>query len=171
MKRRNFLICTILAISLLLTACIQPADDFKAPAQFYYCTEEISYHSSKGVIRAEARETSMINADLHQLLNAYLAGPASSELVSPFPAGSQVVDIAYQDDAISIILSEAYTNLTGIDLTLANACLAMTVCEYTGVSTVSLAIEGTTIGGKEKITLSKDGYLFIDHTAAEQNEN
>ena len=168
MKYALRLICILLTI-VFLTACMPQPDSFTAPADFYYLAEEIGYHVPDGVIRAEIRETSHFGGDLVVLLNAYLEGPATLDLVSPFPQGAQISDVASSDEGLCITVNTSFTSLSGIDLSLAANCLAMTAREVSLEDTIILVpVEGP-IGGKDRMVISTDSHTLADDTATEYN--
>ena len=171
MKKILCLVCSAAILFLFITACTVTPTNFLAPAQFYYCADEFAYHREDGVICSEIRETILINSNVKQVLNAYLAGPVSKELTSPFPAGAQVVDVIQTENEITVILNDSFSKLSGIDLTLPIACLSMTVLEYSGVDAVSFQVENGTFAGKEIITVTQDQLLFKDDTALKQEDN
>jgi hypothetical protein len=170
MKKILSLICAAAVLILFVAACAVKPDNFIAPAQLYYSVGEYTYHQEDGVIRSETRETKLFNSDLKLFLNAYLAGPVSKKLISPFPSGAQVVDVTQSEKEITIVLNETFSKLSGIDLTLPISCLSMTILEYTGGDTVRFRVENGTLSGKEVITVTRDLLLFKDDTALKQED-
>ncbi len=77
------------------------------------------------------------------MVEALLAGPGrDSELRSPFPEGTQLRSWALEDGLLSLDLSGPYGGLEGFELTLADYCLTLTLCELPGVERVSVTVEG-----------------------------
>lgn len=50
-----------------------------------------------------------------------------------------------EDGCLHLDLSEQYGGLTGIDLTIADACLTLTFCQVEGVEAVYVTVEGSEI--------------------------
>ncbi|MBU5435756.1 GerMN domain-containing protein [Pseudoflavonifractor sp. MSJ-37] len=76
------------------------------------------------------------------LLDQLLAGPAEPGLVSPFPEDLSLRSWKLEEGCLSLDFSEAYEALSGIDLTIANSCLALTLCQAEGVDAVSITVAG-----------------------------
>ena len=79
---------------------------------------------------------------IQELLARLLAGPETKERNSPFPKGLEVRSWELNDGKLDLDFSEAYEGLSGIDLTLANYCLALTLCQVEGVDSIHVTIEG-----------------------------
>ena len=50
-----------------------------------------------------------------------------------------------EEGCLHVDLSEQYGSLTGIDLTVADACLTLTLCQVEGVESVYVTVEGDEI--------------------------
>ena len=110
-------ICLIL-VMILLTGCVPNRNHIVEPVTFYYCNRDITYTGSESVISKEIHDGDGLGGDLFQLISLYLKGPDSEELYSNIPAGVEVkaVDIRY--GIVYLVLSESFTELTGMDLSL-----------------------------------------------------
>ena len=77
------------------------------------------------------------------LLEALLAGPPQdSELVSPFPPGTGAARWAVENRTAHVELSEEYAQLSGIDRTIADYCVTLTLSQLSGVDRVELSAGG-----------------------------
>lgn len=90
---------------------------------------------------------------------ALLAGPADETLFSPFPAGVELRDLSLEEGILHLDLSEPYDGLTGMDLTLANACLTLTLCQLDGVSGVEITVDGAENSGSRGGVLTPELFL------------
>ena len=80
---------------------------------------------------------------VEELMSLLLAGPdPASRLTSPFPAGVSLLSWKMEDGRLSLDLSEQYGGLSGVDLTVADYCIALTLCQLEGVESVSITVEG-----------------------------
>lgn len=79
------------------------------------------------------------------LVDALLDGPESPGLSSPFPEGVRLLDWSLEEGVLRLDLSEQYGGLTGVELTVADACLALTLCQVEGVEAVYVTVEGREI--------------------------
>ena len=160
--RKMIAIITCLTLLVSFSAC-KSNDNIEVPATFYYLATEIAYNNEQGVIAAEIRETCDISNDVVGILNRYLSGPSSENLQSPFPVETSIESLDYEEGAVILQLSSAYATLSGIQLTLANACLYKTVVALTNYETVCLQCTEE-LDGDLSITLNADSLLLIDNT-------
>lgn len=96
------------------------------------------------------------------LMNSLFAGPRSSGLASPFPAGVTVLDL-YTDTAsgtVFVNLSEQYGSLSGFDLTVADYCIVMTLCQIPWITNVRVLVEGEPIPYRNRQNM-KDTDLLL----------
>lgn len=77
------------------------------------------------------------------LLEALLAGPpADSGLISPIPEGTRLLGWRNQDGVAVVDLSQTYGELVGVDLTLANYCIVLTLTQVEGIEAVRITLDG-----------------------------
>lgn len=81
---------------------------------------------------------------VEELMDRLLSGPREEllPLASPFPAGVTLRSWSLEDGRLSLDLSEQYGGLSGVDLTVADYCIALTLCQLEGVDSVSITVEG-----------------------------
>ncbi|MDE7242441.1 MAG: GerMN domain-containing protein, partial [Oscillospiraceae bacterium] len=78
-----------------------------------------------------------------------LAGPSHGELVSPLP-GVELLSVEVRDHRAYVDLSGGVNRLGGVDLTLADYCLTLSLTQLEGISSVSVTAEGRPIGQQPK---------------------
>lgn len=156
-------ICILLALALLsLTGCANDTGRFQEPVSFYYVREEFTYGTADGVIAGEIREAAGLSGDRRQLLNRYLEGPDSAELISPFPAGVRVVELKAEESRLTVVVSDAFAQLTGLDLTVACACLTKTAIGITGCTVVTIQAETAMLDGSKSVTMDEASLFLLD---------
>jgi len=163
-------LCLIISLILLtgLCSCNKSADNYDEPASFYYISNPITYFSEDSVFSFEIRETAGYRQNTLDILNAYLKGPVSDGLVSPFPDGCAALSLEWEDNTISITMNHVFAALTGIDLSIACGGVAMTLISLTGCESVKIQAEGGFIDGVNAIVLSSDNlYIFDDAATSE----
>lgn len=95
------------------------------------------------------------------LMAALLAGPpADSGLISPIPAGTRLLGWHLEDGLLQIDLSGEYGRLTGIDLTLADYCITLTLSQLPQVERVSITVNGRPLSGRYRQELSGEQVIF-----------
>ena len=157
-----FLLC--ICVVLPLFGCNQ-TEKPKKPVNFYYRRSIINYDQDDGVISPESRESQGHEEDINYLLTEYLKGPILNKYVQVFPDGTFLVSIHYMDDAAAVVLSAHLATLTGIDLTIACACITMTIIDLTGVETVQIYAANSLLGDYQSITMDKNCILLLDSGA------
>lgn len=168
--KRLFAIILLFLMLPCLCACAQEKILF--PVTFHYLRAplpngEISHGAPDSVIVPEIREGDGHQEDFTFLLDIYLLGPLESTCRSPFPVGTRLEEFTLENGAASIVLSDDFGELTGIDLTLACGCLTMTVMDLTGAETVTILTEDTLLDGKESITMDRSNIILIDEANPE----
>lgn len=155
-------LCLTLALLFLgLAGCTQK-DDLQNPEACYYLRSETDYifGVSDGIIAFELKENSYDS--LEQFLNVYLSGPESKDLRNPFPTGSKIVSATETDSVVFLILTDSFASLSGMDLTLASACLAKTCFEATSCSAVRISAESAQLNNAPFMLIDKETFSFYD---------
>lgn len=172
MKRLTALILILFMIP-GLWACGQK-EEFVSPVNFYYLRAplpngEIHHGSADSVIVPEIREGDGHQANHADLLDIYLLGPLDEDCRSPYPVGTTLEEFTLENGVASIVLSDDFGELTGIDLSLACGCLTLTIMDMTGAESVSIQAESAMLDGKAAITMDRNTLVLIDNTPAETN--
>ena len=157
--KRIALLCLAAALLVSLAACAQTAHG----AVFYYTRtpDTYAYGQMDGVIAGEYRDTTGHDGDLKYLLTLYFHGPTLENLTSPFPSGISLRSVERSGGNLTVALSGSLTLLSGMDLTLACACLAHTCFSLTDAQSVTISSEGLGFVSK---TLTRDSLVLSDDT-------
>lgn len=143
----------ILALLLLLPGCgaDKPGDKDGTAYSVYFLANTLQ----SSALQSEERRIPEDSDPAEGLLRALLSGPSSSELTSPIPAGTRLRGLDLdKDGTLTVDLSEQYGGLSGVDLTLADYCIALTLCALPGVESVSITVEGEPISFRAHQRLS-----------------
>ena len=154
------LVCFIIVS---LTACATP--EYEYPVDFYFLRSEdnILYSESDGVITHETREAGR-GDDLKYLLDLYFQGPSDETLVSPFPEGLHVISVYTTEGILELKLSDHFSSLTGIELTLACACIAKTCLRFNTINAINLRVNDENAEASRIIILTDNAIKFSDET-------
>ena len=98
------------------------------------------------------------------LVDALLSPPETQGLATPFPEGVRLLSWELEEGRLHLDLSEQYGGLSGVDLTVAEACLTLTLCQVEGVESVYVTVEGREIPYRRVQQLGPDGLLLTDGT-------
>ena len=159
MKYRLFVIAVLL---LFLSGCASDNTKLDAPVKFYYICNELEFGTQSGVIKETTREAKGHRDDYSYLISQYLNGPITYDCISPFPAGTALKELHWDQNRVQIVLSPEITTLSGVDLIVACACLTKTAAEIIGVNTVQIRSSSGLINGEEVLTFNADSFLYLD---------
>lgn len=141
MKQRLFAL--LLAALTLLPACAQKPQE--EPGEAYQVWFAAADAAGDAAVRSEGRAIPAGADPAEALLAVLFSGPRSEELTSPFPEGVRVRDLALSEDRVlTVDLSERYGGLSGVALTVADYCIALTLCQLDSVDAVTVTVEGET---------------------------
>lgn len=96
------------------------------------------------------------------LLSALLAGPTvdGPELTPLAPAGTRVLSWSLEDRVANVELSAAYARLVGVDLTLADYCITLTLAQLESVDGVRITANGGGQSYRDRRVLYPEDVLF-----------
>lgn len=158
------ILCLLLSILLTvsISACRKKQDKPVEPINYYYRTRQLQYGTSQDVISAEVRDQFGHSEDYVYLINDYLLGPKTETCISPFPAGTNLIQLELVKNKAIVILSAHITLLTGAELTIACTCLARTVQEMTGMKSVQISTERDLLDGEIAVIIYEDDFVLED---------
>lgn len=149
--RKRHILCLLLALALILSGCaaaaVTAAQEEKN-CQLYYLVRDLERAPAggdaiAGEVSALPKESeSPTETQAEDLMNALLSGPAGSGLQSPFPEGTRLLGVEVRGSHAKVDLSSAYRNLSGIDLTLADYCITLTLTQLSAIRSVSILVRG-----------------------------
>lgn len=135
-------IALTLCLVLLLSACAvnqrTEIDRMDRAVKFYYCTDLTEDEADDQVIEWEYRDLGENNISMKEMLKLYFQGPESLNLYSPFPTGLSVVYASVSEGRLLIRTDETLNQLSGVQRSLAAACLTMTVTQFPTISSVQI---------------------------------
>ena len=168
-KTLSFLLAFLLIAA--LWGCNPQEPPLESPAKFYYPVDSSYRKNNDMVIKSELREGTGYKNNLLAFTDRYMNGPVSGELISIFPEDCYPVSICKNGETITVYMSPSFAKLTGIDLTLACACLSVTLMDFTGVSTVNICVKDTKLDGHRTIVMTRDSFCLQDETLTEATES
>jgi len=165
MRRHYLLLC--LLFLLMLPGC-KSQQEPRQPIKFYYPKTEISYGASDGVLSHELRESASLSKET--VISLYLKGPRAEGLISPFPENINIIHFSVQEKAATLVLSDSYATLSGLDISIASVCLSKTVMELTGAESVTLSCQTQPLGGETRIIISESDLVLYDDSMGHVSE-
>lgn len=137
--RRILSLLTAVCLLLGLTAC---GDGKKSDGlEIYYAVRDGGGYDQAGVqseIWTDVPDTVTIDDLFPRLLTA----PEDGERYVVFPSTVRLLGWTLEEGLLTVDLSESYSELSGISLTLADYCLVLTAAQLDGVERVCITVEG-----------------------------
>ena len=158
MKSRWF---PLLAGLLLLAGCAAPAEG--NGVYTIYCLADLDNAAAGGgdaVYPVEVRAEGETDARIASDLIAELLQADGEQYDSPLPKGTRVLDLTIENALATVNLSGAYASLSGMDLTLADACITLSLCQLPTVEKVSVLVEGRPLPYRERQVMAADDVLL-----------
>lgn len=163
--RKRFALC--LAMILLLSACTLTSEQTHDGEQAVFFYENRNADQLTEVVPIGSENRYFGDYSISDFLDLYLRGPEDERLQSPFPAGTQVLDIHSGNGELTLTMSGEYFTLYGVNLSVANCCLASTVCSYVNLASVTIMDETETI----RMEVRPDDYLLQRDNTLELGES
>lgn len=161
MKRILCLLLT-LAVCCGLCACRQEAPKIQEPVQFYYRRTVPVYGTADGIIAPVTVEGAGRLEKPEELLNEYLRGTAQEDFEQTFPVATKLLSLTIDGDTAVLRLNPSIAGLSGMDLTIACACLTLTTIALTGVTTVRINAGNVSLDGAEEIVMDRGCLTMLD---------
>lgn len=160
--------CVLLALLLLLSACV----DGEAPEEAGGCLLWFPVDSGQTgyghgpALAAQPWEEGQAGPEA--LLTALLSGPTREGLSSPFPRGVTLRQASWDPERPGVLqvgLSEQYSALTDISLTLADYCIVLTLSQVEGVEEVEILSVGHSANYRSHQLLAGEEAVLWDELA------
>lgn len=95
------------------------------------------------------------------LMEALLAGPPEdSRLTSPFPQGTDLQQWKQDGKRVTVDLSWPYGDLVGVELTLADYCITLTLTQLEGVEEVCITANGSQLPYRDRQVFTAQDVMF-----------
>ena len=150
------LLCALLAAA-AFSGCAAPGAEVESGPVLWFAGDTSQWSAATSAVGAEPYGGDMTAEDM---MSALLAGPRDGELLSPFPPGTRLLDCSLESGTLRLDLSAEYGTLTGVDLTLADYCIAMTVGQLPGVERVTVTVEGRPLAQRYSQAFSGEGAVL-----------
>ncbi len=161
-------IVLLLVISLVLCGCSSSRTEEETVA-FYYPVLEMDYSIGASYLQAEIRSKAVTGYVLTDILNLYLQGPLDRYIYSmPFQHNTKVHALAIENGVMQLTLTRGFATYTGLQLTIACACIAKTAMELTGVDSVRIKAYQSTLDGAQYIEMDRNSLLLIENAEPKQ---
>ncbi len=156
----TFYVSELQPISLLLAACVRGGGtEGENSYTIYYPAAELRDVPGEDAI--VARTVQLPDADTltqeelaQRLLERLLADAPDAGVRAPMPGGTTLLSLSVLGNWARVDFSRQYARLAGIDLTLADYCVTLTLTQLDGVNAVSITSGGRELPYRETQTLT-----------------
>lgn len=170
MKR---LLCLLLAAALLLsaTACRTERENSLDAVGFYYRATKVDYTIDNSPIAMELREIADSDQALDVMLQLYFNGPLDNAFHSPFPKNLTLNRYWWEGNTLVLELSDVFAALSGVDLTMACACITLTCLELTNADKVRFCVADQLLNGQAALEFGQEDLLLYDNSLERLRQN
>ena len=141
---------------LVLAACAAPAPpeaQGEGTPIYYLAAEE----DSRGGDRIRAcyetlglGEAATVRDEAAAVVGRLLEGPADRGLESPLPTGVELLSLEVRDRTAYVDLSGGFNQLAGVELSMADYCLTLSLTALDGIGAVRITAQGRPVGQQPK---------------------
>lgn len=156
MKKRYL---ALLACVLLISSCAwrgtETKSEAEAPYVLYFQERDLESAAGNGVLRreyADLRETEGLDSEriAKALVVELLEGPSDETLKRTIPAGTTLSSLRVEGTRVIVDLSSAYGLLSGIELTLADQSIALTLTQLPEILSVKITVQGEELAYRDR---------------------
>lgn len=152
----------MLLAALLLSACAAPAaEESGSVYRVYYPAAALE--SAAGMDAVVERSVTVPGEPTRQALAEALVramlSPPQTDVTSPLPAGTALEGVELTGRRAVVDFSGGYSELTGIALSLAECCLALTLTQLDGVDAVYVTEQGRSLPYRAQAFTAADALL------------
>ncbi len=149
----------LLPLALLLSGCIQK-ESMQKPCALYYLAEEPTTDFRESFMSALIMEADGL--DVQDLMRLYFQHVHEEGQVFPFPDGTELKEVSQEGQTLRIVLSDHASELTGVRLSAALACLSRTCFEFIQIEYMEVLCVSKKLGGRDTLILDRQTYCLTD---------
>ena len=166
----NVKLCALVLALLLLAGCGASVSVEKTePIDFYFCAAEeteqtIDFERPSGALSVQTVDLGRQDLTIREILTQYLAFCRDGGY-GPFPEGLECMALTLENGVLTLTFNDAFSSLSGVDLSLAAAALTMTLTQIDGVDGVSIHGRSAILSGDWQEVFTADDFLLQDGSA------
>lgn len=149
---RKILTILLLLALFLTTGCVARTLEGKEYAVYFLDRMP----EAAQALKAEKRSIDPEDDGIEGLLQAILSGPESESLGAIIPASVSLRGWTLHNGLLTVDLSGSYGMLSGIDLTLADYSIVLTMTQLEGVEAVMITVEGQVLSYRDHQRLTAE---------------
>ena len=165
MKKGVWVLCLLMTLVLWCGCGKEPE-----PAEGAYMLYFLSGSDRGPALTGQAWQPDGEDAEPGEMLRALLGGPEEEGLRSPFPRGVAMRTCSFDPDEEGLLrvwLTEQYSGLSDISLTLADYCIVLTLSQLDGVEAVEIISGSHSVNYRSHQILSAEEAVLTDSLTGE----
>ncbi len=147
-------LASALCLALLFSGCAAASSDTDEGYTVYYLAGSASARGSDAIQardeQLELAEDAGVEETAAAVVERLLLGSSDGMLASPIPSSVELLSLSVENRMAYVDFSSGYTQLNGVDLTLADYCLTLSLTALEGVSAVTILSQGRPLGQQPK---------------------
>ncbi len=157
-------LCILLCIAMVfgLSACRQQPSERINPITFYYRNAQMQYGSDASALYGLDVDLENLEIPISEIVSLYLEGPDEPFLESPFPPGIHLVSYDWHDNLLTLVLSDSFNSLIGLDRSYAMACLTLTLTQVNGIDGILVHTEDGAFSYLNDRILTREDFILHD---------
>ena len=117
----------------------------------------------------EEMRSKAIETQVEEALRLLLGECEAPGFRSAIPAGTKLLDSRLVGSTVQVDFSTAYRQLSGMDLTIADYCVALTLVQIPGVYTVRITVDGEELAYRDSNIFRAEDVLFTSEEDVVRN--
>ncbi len=159
MKRRLcILLAALLAVAAPLSGCGAAETEEEGISIYYAAGDQETY--GQAAVGAESWADGSETSTVDEVFARMLEEPETDGLSQTLPSGVWLWGWTLEDGTLTLNLSEDYNGLSGISLTVASACLVMTMTQLDGVETLNITVDGQPLPEGSQVPQTREDVLL-----------
>lgn len=168
MKASAFKAVTLSVLLFLASGCSLFTVTSSTDSWLLYYLNNSASDDSNGLVVSESRTIDMSDNTIAAALQAYFNGPDNANYISPFPKGTKVLKWSAESGTLVVTLSNEYKKLSGVNLSLAQCCLTMSLCGLENIKKIAILTENEVFSDATK-TLQPEDFVLRNEIENEVN--
>lgn len=158
MKKR--LIPILIALGVLTAGCTAKTVSSPSPESIsIYRVLTPEYQSDGNLLQSETLALDTSSESVLQAADALSANPQSERLQCPLPSDVKILNAVQNANCVTVYTNSEYLDVNGIEKTIMDGCITMTMCSIEGVDFVTICVGSEVIEDK----LGAEDFLLFDN--------
>lgn len=164
--RKRYLALALCVILLVLLACgIMPSrpDETDTLSLYYPVRREVMASGSDAIdaIRVDWREMrdEPVQAQAEEVMRLLMGGYQEGGFRQAMPGSTRLLSCTVVGSSVTVDFSASYGQLSGMDLTMADYCIALSLVQIPGIYTVRITVNGRELAYRDKNYFRADDVL------------